>query len=45
MKDDEENDQKTYQSPVTGQTITVYPTEEDWERLLKEAGKTGPHWD
>lgn len=44
MKDDDE-DVKTYQSPVTGETINTYPTKEDWIEILKEAGKTGPHWD
>lgn len=41
----EEEKRTEYKSPITGQTIRVYPTIDDWERLLKDAGKTGPHWD
>jgi hypothetical protein len=41
---DKENS-KEYKSPITGETIKVYPTMDDWDRILKEAGKDGPHWD
>jgi hypothetical protein len=40
-----EEKEETYKSPVTGQTIRVYPTEEDWRDRLKAAGKPGPHWE
>jgi len=40
-----DSDPKTYQSPVTGETIRVYPTEDDWANLLRDEGRTGPHWE
>lgn len=41
----EEENRKEYKSSITGCTVKVYPTMDDWRMLLKEAGKTGPHWD
>jgi hypothetical protein len=41
----DEEDPKEYKSPITGETIKVYPTLNDWERMLKDSGKDGPHWD
>jgi hypothetical protein len=38
-------EEKEYKSPVTGETIQTYPSEEDWAKLLTEARKSGPHWD
>lgn len=40
----EENPQE-YKSPITGETTKVYPNLDDWNRMLKEAEKYGPHWD
>ncbi len=37
--------QETYQSPITGEPIKVYPTEDDWANLLRDAGRYGPHWE